>query len=267
MNKKLVFYPEKMTWVCVLLGISALGLILMLIYPLFNNDYDLTLNDYLSTLISFIIVLTPVTASLILLKRYKGKQLGGDTLLKLFFYVEAAWNISVMVLMVVFYFVYDSHLLKYDALGHATLRYPSLMDHIKQNLKSYLSSIISSVIYILLAISIKDTKRFSILRLLLTVMCLYNIIGTSVSAISSIRTMLTFKELTPTLTIKVITRVAALFDPTAILLLIFEACKIEAPEIEVPIEEKFRSLDEKYAAGQIGKEAYEAARAELLKQL
>ena len=262
MNKKFVFYPEKMTWVCVLLGISALGLILMLIYPLFNNDYDLTLNDYLSTLISFIIVLTPVTASLILLKRYKGKQLGGDTLLKLFFYVEAAWNISVMVLMVVFYFVYDSHLLKYDALGHATLRYPSLMDHIKQNLKSYLSSIISSVIYILLAISIKDTKRFSILRLLLTGMCIYYIIGNIISVISLLKVMPTFKELASTLTINAISRVASLFEQAAILLLIFEACKIE-----VPIEEKFKSLEEKYAAGQIGKEAYEAARAELLKQL
>lgn len=79
--------------------------------------------------------------------------------------------------------------------------------------------------------------------------------------------MLTFKELTPTLTINAIGDVMSLFDPTAILLLIFEAYKIEAPEIEVPIEEKFRSLDEKYAAGQIGKDAYEAARAELLKQL
>lgn len=267
MNKKLVFYPEKMTWVCVLLGISALGLILMLIYPHFNNDYDFTLNDYLRTFILLIFILTPVTASLILLKRYKSRQLGGDTLLKLFFYVEAALSISSMIFMVVFYFVYDSHLLKYDALGQETLRYSSLMDYIKQNLKSYLSSIISFVIYILLAISIKDTKRFSILRLLLTVMCLYYIIGTSASAISSIRTMLTFKELTPTLTINAIGDVMSLFDPTAILLLIFEACKIEAPEIEVSIEEKFRSLDEKYAAGQIGKEAYEAARAELLKQL
>lgn len=213
MNKKLVFYPEKMTWVCVLLGISAFGPILTLLYLLSNNDYDLTFNDYLRTLVSFIFALAPVTASLILLNRYKSKQLGGDTLLKLFFYVEAALSISSMIFMVVFYFVYDSHLLDYDVLGQGTLRYSSLMDYIKQNLKSYLSLIISSVIYILLAISIKDTKRFSILRL------------------------------------------------------IFGAYKIEAPEIEVPIEEKFKSLDEKYDAGQIGKDAYEAARAELLKQL
>ena len=79
--------------------------------------------------------------------------------------------------------------------------------------------------------------------------------------------MPTFKELTSTLTIDAISCIMSLFGQAAILLLIFGAYKIEAPEIEVPIEEKFKSLDEKYAAGQIGKEAYEAARAELLKQL
>lgn len=267
MKKKLVFYPEKMTWVCVLLGISAFGSILTLLYPLLNNDYDLTLNDYLRTLISFVFALAPVTASIILLNRYKSKQLGGDTLLKLFFYVEAALSISSMVLMVVFYFVYDSHLLDYDVLGQGTLRYSSLMDYIKQNLKSFLPLIISSVIYILFAINIKDAKRFNILRLLLTGMCIYYIIGNIISVISLLKVMPTFKELASTLTINAISRVASLFEQAAILLLIFGAYKIEAPEIEVPIEEKFKSLDEKYAAGQIDKEAYEAARAELLKQL
>lgn len=267
MNKKLVFYPEKMTWVCVLLGISALGFIPMLIYPLLKNDYDLTFNDYLRTLVSFVFALAPVTASLILLNRYKSKQLGGDTLLKLFFYIEAALSISSMIFMVVFYFVYDSHLLDYDVLGQGTLRYSSLMDHIKHNLSSYLSLIISSVIYILLAISIKDTKRFSILRLLLTGMCLYYIVVNIVSIISIIIIMPTSTELASALTINAISCVRSLINQVAILLLIFGAYKIEAPEIEVPIEEKFRSLDEKYAAGQIGKDAYEAARAELLKQL
>lgn len=267
MNKKLVFYPEKMTWVCVLLGISALGSILTLLYPLSNNDYDLTFNDYLRTLVSFIFALAPVTASLILLNRYKSKQLGGDTLLKLFFYVEAALSISSMIFKVVFYFVYDSHLPDYDVLGQGTLRYSSLMDYISQNLMSFLWLIISSVIYILLAINTKDAKSFNILRLFLTGMCLNNILGNIIYVISLIKTMPTFKELASTLTIDAISCVMSLFGQAAILLLIFGAYKIEAPEIEVPIEEKFRSLDEKYAAGQIGKEAYEAARAELLKQL
>ena len=267
MNKKLVFYPEKMTWVCVLLGISAFGSILTLIYPHLTNDYDLTLNDYLRTLVSFIFTLAPVTASLILLNRYKNKQLGGDALLKLFFYVEAALSISSMVFMVVFYFVYDSHLLDYDVLGQGTLRYSSLMDYIKQNLKSFLPLIISSVIYILLAINTKDTKHFNILRLLLTGMCLYYIVGNIVSMISIIKIMPTFKELASTLTINAISCVMSLINQAAILLLVFGAYKIKASEIEVPLEEKFKSLDEKYAAGQIGKEAYEAARAELLKQL
>ena len=53
----------------------------------------------------------------------------------------------------------------------------------------------------------------------------------------------------------------------ALFILLFIVSKIETPNSTLPIEEKFRSLDEKYAAGQIGKEAYEAARAELLKQL
>lgn len=267
MNKKLVFYPEKMTWVCVLLGISAFGSILTLLYPLLKNDYDLTFNDYLRTLVSFVFALAPVTASLILLNRYKSKQLGGDTLLKLFFYVEAALSISSMIFTVVFYFVYDSHLLDYDVLGQERLRYSSLMDYIKQNLMSFLCLIISSVIYILLAKNTKDAKSFNILRLFLTGMCLYNILGNIIYVISLIKTMPTFKELASTLTISAISCVMSLINQAAILLLIFGAYKIEAPEIEVPIEEKFKSLDEKYAAGQIGKEAYEAARAELLKQL
>lgn len=237
MNKKLVFYPKKMTWVCVLLGISALGSILTLLYPLSNNDYDLTFNDYLRTLVSFIFALAPVTASIILLNRYKSKQLGGDTLLKLFFYVEAALSISSMIFMVVFYFVYDSHLLDYDVLGQGTLRYSSLMDYIKQNLMSFLCLIISSVIYILLAINTKDAKSFNILRLLLTGTCLYYIIGNIISVISIIKIMPTFKELTSTLTIDAISCIMSLFGQAAILLLIFGAYKIEAPEIEVPIEE------------------------------
>ena len=53
----------------------------------------------------------------------------------------------------------------------------------------------------------------------------------------------------------------------ALFILLFFVSKIETPQSTLSIEEKFKSLDEKYAAGQIGKEAYEAARAELLKQL
>ena len=35
MNKKLVFYPEKMTWVCVLLGIAVIARISLNAYILF----------------------------------------------------------------------------------------------------------------------------------------------------------------------------------------------------------------------------------------
>ncbi len=73
MNKKLVFYPEKMTWVCVLLGIAVIARISLNAYIMFFSEQKASAYDYAMMLNGFLLPVVPFVITLIIMLMY-GKE-------------------------------------------------------------------------------------------------------------------------------------------------------------------------------------------------
>ncbi len=76
MNKKLVFYPEKMTWVCVLLGIAVIARISLNAYIMFFSEQKASAYDYAMMLNGFLLPVVPFVITLIIINRSQNCYLG-----------------------------------------------------------------------------------------------------------------------------------------------------------------------------------------------
>ncbi|CDC09773.1 unknown [Clostridium sp. CAG:413] len=258
MNKKLVFYPEKMTWVCVLLGIAVIARISPNAYIMFFSEQKASAYDYAMMLNGFLLPVVPFVITLIIINRSQNCYLGNY--FKALFLCEAVLSLVQIVFIVLTYYLLWANL--EDSLGF--LPYDSLGEYMLVNYFSILKAVVAATCYTFYSLFDNKGMLLKISRIVLFASSLYDCYSSVMNTINTFNN----EHLKQSFAIsQIVNLLITVSLNAALFILLFIVSKIETPNSTLSIEEKFRSLDEKYAAGQIGKEAYEAARAELLKQL
>lgn len=258
MNKKLVFYPEKMTWVCVLLGIAVIARISLNAYIMFFSEQKASAYDYAMMLNGFLLPVVPFVITLIIINRSQNYYLGNY--FKALFLCEAVLSLVQIVFIVLTYYLLWANL--EDSLGF--LPYDSLGEYMLVNYFSILKAVVAATCYTFYSLFNNKGMLLKISRIVLFASSLYDCYSSVMNTINTFNN----EHLKQSFAIsQIVNLLITVSLNAALFILLFIVSKIETPNSTLSIEEKFRSLDEKYDAGQIGKEAYEAARAELLKQL
>ena len=141
MNKKLVFYPEKMTWVCVLLGIAVIARISLNAYIMFFSEQKASAYDYAMMLNGFLLPVVPFVITLIIINRSQNCYLGNY--FKALFLCEAVLSLVQIVFIVLTYYLLWANL--EDSLGF--LQYDSLGEYMLVNYFSILKAVVAATCY------------------------------------------------------------------------------------------------------------------------
>ena len=141
MNKKLVFYPEKMTWVCVLLGIAVIARISLNAYIMFFSEQKASAYDYAMMLNGFLLPVVPFVITLIIINRSQNCYLGNY--FKALFLCEAVLSLVQIVFIVLTYYLLWANL--EDSLGF--LPYDSLGEYMLVNYFSILKAVVAATCY------------------------------------------------------------------------------------------------------------------------